>query len=1171
MLLVIGAILSLSQDVFAQAVPTPDAQIKRSSDSSYIGVDIYYPTVQSTTGVATATSPVIYHINLQNDGFGDSFAFLVSGSGGGSGWSVTYYDATTGGTNITTSIIDGTWTTPGLGPAGSKTIRVEIQPDTTVEGGTMFPIDIIMTENMGTPSSDTVRAETTCSLVNKLDLQIKKSSDGSYTGDGVYTSTAAGQTLTGNLNNTLVVSYHIKLENDGNVTQQFTITGAAPPSGWTITYYDDPVTGTNITNEITSAAGWLSSSLSYSGTQEIRVEISPSLSATGGSVANVYIAMHSPTASDVVWASITCTQGAVAEVDYGTVHPGPSTELDDTPRLSMLQFDINILSGEEGVRVESVTIAATGTGADNSGISAVRLIQDSNANGFYDSGETVLAGPVAYSGDNASLTIALSPALLLMTGTSQTWLVVYEMSGSAAVGDTFALKLTGIDIKGQYSQIPINAQNQSQSLSQLNPLNGNPKTIGDFTVSTTSGTAPLNVVFNGQFGINGSTVRYEIDYNYDDTTFKPEYNSIFSANTVFSYTAPDSYKARVQITYLNGDVIYRVFSINVNEWTGNSPGVSAISRGPSQSGNVPFAVTLTATASPGSGTITAYLWDFDGNNTIDYVSAISSASYTYTKVGIYFPVVWVQNTLGLAANRSTQIWANSNPSASEPTVVIDIPASDIVITAGDCITFSGYGVPATGGVIARYEWDFDNDGAFDIIGTALSGTPYTFLHPGTYNVKLRVTENSGPAPDGVSGETTRTVTVLPSLVPRIIITQAGKYELNKDALREGADGKYVTIKAVPVGFNRISRVDFRYRLVSYSAPTSTLFAPYDIPLPIDVIYLYPDTLTGWNTTKLSISTTYPANISQECFTSTINFRGLEPGGWYEIVALANFNPVSEVYDDWSARQTQTRLFMESSYQAPANIDVYEGEATGMTASLSRRIVRERNNTTGKGDTTVFIPADGLTVYSDPISITVDTPASVSAPADEGFATIGVFREIGTDIQSAIKKPVGIKVGYPDADSNGIVDGTNISETALSLCRYDAANSRWVPLLNQCIDYYNKTVSGWTTDWGIFGVIGQLPPEEEEITSGSSAFGVQKDYAFCFIATAAYGSPMADDVQALRAFRDRRLMTNWPGRAFVRAYYTMSPPIAKFIAKRPYLRYITRQMLRPVVWAAKKTE
>jgi hypothetical protein len=73
---------------------------------------------------------------------------------------------------------------------------------------------------------------------------------------------------------------------------------------------------------------------------------------------------------------------------------------------------------------------------------------------------------------------------------------------------------------------------------------------------------------------------------------------------------------------------------------------------------------------------------------------------------------------------------------------------------------------------------------------------------------------------------------------------------------------------------------------------------------------------------------------------------------------------------------------------------------------------------------------------------------------------------------------------------------------------------------------------------------------------------------CFIATAAYGSYLDPHVEVLKGFRDKHLLTNEAGRAFVRFYYRHSPPVAAFIGKHGTLRAATRVTLTPVVFAVK---
>jgi len=69
---------------------------------------------------------------------------------------------------------------------------------------------------------------------------------------------------------------------------------------------------------------------------------------------------------------------------------------------------------------------------------------------------------------------------------------------------------------------------------------------------------------------------------------------------------------------------------------------------------------------------------------------------------------------------------------------------------------------------------------------------------------------------------------------------------------------------------------------------------------------------------------------------------------------------------------------------------------------------------------------------------------------------------------------------------------------------------------------------------------------------------------CFIATAAFGSPMENEVEILRLLRDRYLIKQPLGRAFVRLYYRYGPYAAEYIADRETLRQLVRTGLYPLI-------
>lgn len=91
------------------------------------------------------------------------------------------------------------------------------------------------------------------------------------------------------------------------------------------------------------------------------------------------------------------------------------------------------------------------------------------------------------------------------------------------------------------------------------------------------------------------------------------------------------------------------------------------------------------------------------------------------------------------------------------------------------------------------------------------------------------------------------------------------------------------------------------------------------------------------------------------------------------------------------------------------------------------------------------------------------------------------------------------------------------------------------------------------------LIGRPSPNYTMTEINGEAVGKIVDFR-CFIATAAYGSPMHKDLRLFRKFRDRILLKSAVGRTFVHYYYRFSPPLADFIAEHPVLRTMTRGIL-----------
>ena len=92
-----------------------------------------------------------------------------------------------------------------------------------------------------------------------------------------------------------------------------------------------------------------------------------------------------------------------------------------------------------------------------------------------------------------------------------------------------------------------------------------------------------------------------------------------------------------------------------------------------------------------------------------------------------------------------------------------------------------------------------------------------------------------------------------------------------------------------------------------------------------------------------------------------------------------------------------------------------------------------------------------------------------------------------------------------------------------------------------------------------------PPKRSVATvAGQPWQTAEKPSSRCFIATACYGDSTHPDVVTLRQWRDANLSETRLGRAAIRLYYQIAPPVAFLIESRRMLAAIVRVTLFPVV-------
>ena len=299
---------------------------------------------------------------------------------------------------------------------------------------------------------------------------------------------------------------------------------------------------------------------------------------------------------------------------------------------------------------------------------------------------------------------------------------------------------------------------------------------------------------------------------------------------------------------------------------------------------------------------------------------------------------------------------------------------------------------------------------------------------------------------------------------------------------------------------------------------------------------------GGNVTEPGMGTTYVYGNSTVINLTAVNYTGYQFVGW-----TGNVGTIGNV------TAANTTITMNGSYSITASFALEPGWYSLTISSTPGGSVTE--------------PGEGTYVYSN------NTVVPLVAEADTGYQFVGWTGNVGTiGNVTAANTTITMNGSYYITANFGLWQPEPmvllmISSTGGGSVTTPGEGTFLCPLGADVSLMAEPDEGGQFVKWsGDVGTIANIYAASTTITM-DSPYSIRADFSgagWCFIATAAYGTPMAEEIGILREFRDEYLLTNTVGRALVDIYYRVSPPIAEFITEHPSLKLIVRAGLLSAV-------
>jgi len=215
---------------------------------------------------------------------------------------------------------------------------------------------------------------------------------------------------------------------------------------------------------------------------------------------------------------------------------------------------------------------------------------------------------------------------------------------------------------------------------------------------------------------------------------------------------------------------------------------------------------------------------------------------------------------------------------------------------------------------------------------------------------------------------------------------------------------------------------------------------------------------------------------------------------------------------------------------------------------------------GPRDASVVVVPDGGAAHPDLGGVTHPVCNVPLGPDHLTVSATATTLTVSFDTPPGGELPRSFAVRYHESSAPILTDDDFIHAVAAQGASADAPGSSHTVTISGVLAQTSYAVAVR----GVSSCNKQSPIASEVVMTAEQKF-VQLNG--CFVATAAWGSPLEPELEPLRQLRNRYLLGNPAGRLLVATYYGFSPALAAVIAGDEDRRALARAALSPVVRAA----